>query len=174
METARDGFWGRIIYIVSALGVAAVFFLVYGPRPEALDGKLDVSALPAVNASLNAVTTVLLLSGLVLVKRGHLVGHRRVMLAAFASSGLFLCSYVVYHAFQAGPRAYTGDVRGVYLTLLISHILLAAVILPMALFTLYRGWNGQLERHRKLARVTLPTWLYVSVTGVVIYAMLYL
>lgn len=173
METARDGFWSRIIYIVSALAVGAVFFLVYGPRPDGLDGRLDVSALPTVNASLNATTTVLLVTGLALVRRGRLEGHKRAMLAAFTTSALFLVTYVVYHAFKAGPKPYLGELRGLYLTLLVSHIVLAAVILPMALFTLYRGWNGQLERHRKLARVTLPLWLYVSVTGVVIYAMLY-
>lgn len=168
------GFWNRIIWIVSALGVGAVVFLVYGPRPEALGGQLDVSALPTVNATLNATTTVLLVIGVLLVKAGRLEGHKRVMLGAFATSAMFLVSYVLYHAFKDGPKAYTGELRGVYLTILLSHIVLAAAILPMALFTLQRGWAGELEKHRRLAKVTFPVWLYVSVTGVVIYAMLYL
>ena len=173
METANEGFVSRIIYIVSALLLLAVAFLVWGPRPEALGGALAVSALPTVNASLNGATVLLLVIGVTLVKRGRIEAHRRVMLSAFATSGMFLVSYVVYHTFKDGPKAYEGDLRGLYLTILLTHIVLAAVIAPLALFTLYRGWNGHLEKHRRLARITFPVWLYVSITGVVIYAMLY-
>ena len=88
-------------------------------------------------------------------------------------SAAFLVTYVVYHWFKAGPAEYVGDYRGLYLFILLSHIVLAAAILPMALITLYRGWNDQRGKHRAIARITLPLWLYVSVTGVVIYAMLY-
>lgn len=172
--TPRDGFWLRIIYIVSALLLAAVAFLILGPRPEGMAGRLDVSALPTVNASLNGITTVLLLTGWALVVKGRVEAHRKVMLTAFATSAMFLASYVVYHWFKAGPKSYAGDHRGVYLAILASHIVLAAAILPAALVTLYRGWNMQVDRHRRLARWTLPLWLYVSVTGVVIYWMLYL
>lgn len=170
-EAPREGFWLRIIYIVSALVVAAVAFLALGPRPTA--GRLDVSALPTVNAALNATTTLLLITGWVLAVRRRIEQHRKVMLSAFATSAAFLVSYVVYHSFKAAPQAYTGDHRGLYLAILMSHIVLAAAILPMALVTLYRGWTLQRDRHRRLARLTLPLWLYVSVTGVVIYAMLY-
>lgn len=178
-----DGFWLRIIYIVSAVICAAVAFLILGPRPESTRGALDVSALPTVNASLNALTTVLLVSGWLLVRRARglagaareaqIARHRGVMLAAFASSSAFLVSYVVYHWFKDGPRPYTGDFRAIYLTILLSHVVLAAAIVPLALITLYRGWRDQVARHRRLARITLPLWLYVSVTGVVIYVMLY-
>ena len=179
-----DGFWLRIIYILSALVCAAVGFLILGPRPEGTEGALDVSALPSVNASLNALTTCLLLVGWVLVRsardltgaarEARIAQHRRAMLAAFSTSSAFLVSYVLYHWFKDGPRAYEGDLRAVYLTVLLSHIVLAAAIIPLALITLYRGFTGQIARHRRIARITLPTWLYVSVTGVVIYAMLYL
>jgi putative membrane protein len=169
----RDGFWLRIIYIVSALVCAAVAFLILGPRPSG-GGGLDVSALPLVNASLNGVTTVLLVVAFVLIKQRRIAAHRNVMLGAFATSAAFLVTYVIYHWFKSGPKAYTGAFRGLYLGILASHILLAALILPLALVTLYRGWVDQRAKHRKLAKVTLPLWLYVSVTGVAIYAMLYL
>lgn len=173
LETsARDGFWLRIIYIVSALVCGAVAFLILGPRPT-VGGSLDVSALPLVNASLNGTTTVLLLTGYALIRQRKLIQHRNVMLCAFATSATFLVTYVIYHWFKSGPKAYTGAYRGLYLAILGSHIILAVVILPLALVTLYRGWVNQRPQHRKLAKITLPLWLYVSVTGVVIYAMLY-
>ncbi len=170
--TARDAFWLRIIYIVSALVCAAVAFLILGPRPSS-GGSLDVSALPLVNASLNALTTVLLLIGYALIRRRKIPQHRNVMLAAFAASAAFLVTYVIYHWFKSGPKPYLGRFRGLYVAILLSHISLAVVILPLALVTLYRGWVNQRPAHRKLAKITLPLWLYVSVTGVVIYAMLY-
>jgi putative membrane protein len=169
---ARDSFWLRIILIVSALLCAAVLFLIYGPRPTP-GGGLDVSALPTVNAALNGTTTVLLLIGYALIRKRRILQHKRVMLAAFGSSAAFLVSYVIYHSQKAGPAAYTGGYRGLYLFILLTHIVLAAVILPLALLTLQRGWSNRREKHRKIARITLPLWLYVSVTGVVIYAMLY-
>ena len=95
------------------------------------------------------------------------------MLLALGLSVLFLCTYIAYHSFQIGPTRYSGDYPWVYYPILISHIILATVILPMALLTLYRGWTGQIESHRPLARITLPLWLYVSATGVIIYGMLY-
>ena len=135
----RDGFWLRIIYIVSALISLAVAFLILGPRPEGTQGALDVSLLPTVNASLNALTTVLLLVGLWLIKQKRVAQHRSVMLAAFGSSSAFLISYIIYHWFKAGPKAYSGDFRAIYLAILLSHIVLAALIIPLALVTLYRG-----------------------------------
>ncbi len=168
---AEGGFWPRIIYTVSAALVGAVAFLYFGPRPAG--GALDVSALPTVNASLNGLTTVLLLVAVGMVKTGRIEAHKRFMLGAFGTSAAFLVSYVLYHSFKAAPKAYVGDHRGLYLAILLSHIVLAAGIAPLALFTLYRGWFGHLEKHRRLARLTLPVWLYVSVTGVVIYWMLY-
>jgi putative membrane protein len=131
-----------------------------------------------VNASLNALTAALLVVGWRLIKRKRVKQHKAVMLAAFASSSAFLTSYVIYHWFKDGPAKYTGSFKPLYLAILLTHIVLAAVILPLALVTLYRGWSvgaakGQAQKHRKIARITLPLWLYVSVTGVAIYAMLY-
>lgn len=172
-HTARDGFWLRIIYVVSAVLAGAVAFLILGPRPEGMQGVLDVSGLPLVNASLNAANIVLLVAGVTLARAGRLAAHKRVMLTAFGTSAAFLVSYVLYHWFKAGPKAYTGELRGLYLSILLSHVVLAAAILPLALVTLYRGWQDQRARHKRIARITFPIWLYVSVTGVVIYVMLY-
>ena len=172
-DSARDGFWLRLILLVSALLVGAVAFLILGPRPSALEGRLDVSMLPALNATLNGAAALLLLTGFALVRAGRVDAHRKVMLAAFATSAAFLVSYVVYHGFKAGPRPYLGAHRGVYLTILATHVVLAAVVLPLQLVTLYRGWRMQRDKHRRVARVTFPLWLYVSVTGVVIFWMLY-
>jgi putative membrane protein len=95
------------------------------------------------------------------------------MLTAFGTSSTFLVSYVIYHWFKAGPKQYTGDFTEIYYFILITHIILAVIIIPLALITLYRGWTDNIGKHRRIARITLPIWLYVSVTGVVIYRMLY-
>ena len=135
---------------------------------------MTVSDLPAVNATLNAIAAVLLLIGYREIRRGRMERHRAAMIAACATSTLFLISYVTYHA-QAGSRPFTGQgpVRILYFTILISHILLAAAILPLALITLTRALRERFDRHAALARWTLPIWLYVSVTGVAVYFMLY-
>ncbi len=169
----KDRFWISIIAIVSVAVAAAVCFLILGPRPEGVRGSLDVSFLPTVNATLNTLTALLLVVGYALVRRKQVENHRRVMLSAFGSSTLFLVTYVVYHWYKSAPVPYGGDWKGVYYFILLTHIVLAAAILPLALITLYRGWNLQVARHRKIARITLPLWLYVSVTGVLIYWMLY-
>jgi uncharacterized membrane protein YozB (DUF420 family) len=135
---------------------------------------IEIADLPAVNASLNALATVLLATGWVLISQGKVEQHRRCMLAAFATSSLFLASYLVYH-FNVGSIAFTGQgpLRILYFTILISHIVLAIVILPMALITLARALRTQFDAHRRIARWTLPLWLYVSITGVIVYIMLY-
>lgn len=135
---------------------------------------MSVSDLPALNATLNAIAAVLLVIGYVLIRRGRIQQHRRVMLAAFTTSALFLVSYVIYHA-NAGSRPFAGQgaIRIVYFAILISHVILAAAILPMALITLTHALRARFDRHRRIARWTLPIWLYVSVTGVVVYLMLY-
>jgi uncharacterized membrane protein YozB (DUF420 family) len=135
---------------------------------------LDVTMLPAVNATLNSIAAVLLATGYILIRRGRVAQHRLCMLAAFATSALFLVSYLAYHA-QVGSQPFTGHgpIRVVYFTILISHIILAALILPLALMTLRRGLRRDDVRHVAIARWTLPIWLYVSVTGVIVYWMLY-
>jgi uncharacterized membrane protein YozB (DUF420 family) len=130
--------------------------------------------LPTLNAALNATTAVLLLTGWWLVRRGQKQAHRAAMLAAVATSALFLVSYLVYH-FEVGSVRFRGQgaVRAVYLAILASHTVLAAAIVPLVLVTLARALRGRFDAHRRLARVTLPLWLWVSVTGVVVYWMLY-
>jgi putative membrane protein len=169
----QDDFWLRIIYIVSVVISAAIAFLILGPRPEGIEGALDVSALPLVNATLNGITTILLLAGYTFIRQKKRQQHKNVMLSAFGTSGAFLVSYVIYHWFKAGPKLYTGEFTEIYLFILLTHILLAAIIIPLALVTLYRGWTGNIGKHRKIAKITFPLWLYVSITGVMIYLMLY-
>ena len=169
----QDSFWLRIIYIVSIIISATVAFLILGPRPVGIEGALDVSKLPLLNASLNGMTTILLVIGYILIRKKKRQQHKNIMLTAFGTSAAFLVSYVIYHWFKSGPKQYTGAFPEIYFFILITHIILAAIIIPLALITLYRGWSDQLKKHRKIARITLPLWLYVSVTGVVIYLMLY-
>ena len=135
---------------------------------------MTIHDLPAVNATLNAMSGVLLLIAYALIRARRIEQHRRVMIAAFVASALFLVSYVVYHA-QVGSVRFTrhGFVRPLYFTILVTHVTLAAVVLPMAIVTLSRGLKARYAQHRRIARWTLPIWLYVSVTGVVIYLMLY-
>ena len=134
----------------------------------------EVSDLPGVNATLNAAAAMLLSVGYVLIRSGRVAAHRACMLAACATSTLFLASYVVYHL-HVGSVAFTGQgpIRVLYFTVLISHIVLAAFILPLALVTLVRALGERFAAHAAIARWTLPIWLYVSVTGVAVYWMLY-
>jgi len=135
---------------------------------------VTIADLPALNATLNATCAILLTIGYVLIRRGRVRLHRRVMIAAFVTSTLFLTSYLIYHAnIGSKPFPGTGTIRTVYLTILISHILLAIAIVPMALITLSRGLRERFDRHVAIARWTLPVWLYVSITGVIVYVMLY-
>ena len=135
---------------------------------------IQVHDLPAVNATLNAIAAVLLVWGYTLIRRKRIQQHRRVMISAFAVSILFLICYLIYHA-QVGsvPYGRTGFLRGLYLSILFTHVVLAATVPVLASITLYRGWKGNYPRHRRIARWTFPIWLYVSVTGVIVYLMLY-
>jgi putative membrane protein len=135
---------------------------------------LTLADLPALNATLNGISAILLVIAFIFIKRKNITAHRRTMLAAFATSALFLTSYLIYHA-NIGSKPYpgTGVMRTVYFSILIPHVILAAVVLPLALITLSRGLRMEVQQHRKIARVTLPLWLFVSVTGVIVYLMLY-
>ena len=135
---------------------------------------MTVSDLPALNATLNATSAVLLAAGWILIKRGRIRAHRTVLLAACTTSVLFLISYLIYHA-QVGSVRFTkvGPIRMVYFTILLTHTVLAAAIVPMVLITLSRGLRARYDTHRRIARWTMPLWLYVSVTGVIVYVMLY-
>lgn len=135
---------------------------------------IDYSLLPTVNATLNAISGIFLLTGYVFIRRRQINAHRNAMLGAFTSSTLFLISYLVYHA-NVGSRPFTGQgsIRVVYFVILVSHVILAAAILPMAISTLSRGLRGRYVEHKRIAKWTFPTWMYVSVTGVIVYLMLY-
>jgi uncharacterized membrane protein YozB (DUF420 family) len=134
----------------------------------------SVSDLPLVNASLNTIATLLLIVGYVCIRQRRIAAHRAAMVAAFATSVLFLISYLIYHA-HAGSRPFPGqgNIRVVYFVILITHIVLAATIPPLAGVTLWRAYRRRFDRHMKIARWTLPLWLYVSITGIVVYWMLY-
>lgn len=135
---------------------------------------MNAPLLPTINAALNATAAALLIWGYTLIRRRRIATHRKVMISAFITSCLFLICYLIYHA-QVGSVHFphTGLIRTVYLTILTTHTLLAATVPFLAVITLRRALKGKFERHRALARWTLPIWLYVSVTGVVVYVMLY-
>jgi uncharacterized membrane protein YozB (DUF420 family) len=135
---------------------------------------MELRDLPTLNACLNATAAILLVTGHRLIRTGRRQAHQRVMLAAFSVSVLFLISYLVYH-YQVGSVRFggTGAIRTVYLTILVSHSILAAAVPVLAVVTLCRALRGRFDAHRRIARWTLPIWLYVSVTGVLVYWMLY-
>jgi uncharacterized membrane protein YozB (DUF420 family) len=135
---------------------------------------ISVSQLPSINAALNSLSAVFLLTGYFFIRRTNAKAHRACMLSAFVCSTLFLVSYLVYH-YQVGsvPFQGQGQIRTIYFTILITHTILAAVIVPLALITLFRALRERFDSHRRIARWTFPIWLYVSTTGVIVYAMLY-
>lgn len=135
---------------------------------------MELRDLPTLNALLNTTCAILLCWGYYFIRKRDIEAHRKMMFAAFTTSVLFLVSYLVYH-YNVGSVKFTktGPIRTVYFSILISHTILAAAVAPMAVVTIYRAWKRNFEKHRKLARITLPIWLYVSVTGVMVYLMLY-
>jgi len=135
---------------------------------------LEISDLPTLNATLNALSGTLLVAAYAMIRRGDIVWHRALMLGAFSVSVLFLISYVIYHA-NAGSRPFTGTgpIRIFYFAILITHIVLAAAVVPLAIVTLRRGLRRDDTRHKAIAHWTFPIWLYVSITGVIVYVMLY-
>ena len=169
---------GWLISLVSLLVVLLVALLSLAPQGALLRAdRLNDTAvawLPRLNAGLNGASAVLLTAGTLFIRRRQVKRHRFCMLSAFGLSALFLISYVIYHAF-AGSTQFPGPpyIRPIYLAILISHIVLAIVVLPLALTTLYRAWQGTFIQHRRIARWTLPIWLYVSVSGVAVYLLLY-
>ena len=135
---------------------------------------IALSDLPAVNAALNSASALLLVAGYLFIRKGRVALHRLCMLSALLTSTLFLTSYLIYH-YHIGSVPFRGPgwIRAIYFTILISHTILAIAIVPLVLITLYRALKSDFERHKRIARWTLPLWLYVSVTGVVVYWMLY-
>jgi putative membrane protein len=162
----------RIIFALS-LSVLAAVAVVMALAPTG-NAATQPSTLAKVNVVLNASAGLFLLAGFACVRSGNVAWHRRCMLSAFGLSTAFLVSYVLHHA-QVGSVPFRGEgiLRPLYFGILIPHIVLAGVIVPLALFTLYRGWVGKVAAHRRIARVTFPLWLFVSVSGVAVYALLY-
>ena len=135
---------------------------------------IAIRDLPAINAILNATAAILLVWGYMLIRRKRMRTHKRVMLAAFVTSCAFLTFYLIYHAHVGSVRyPHSGVLRVIYLSILATHTALAATVPPLAIVTLNRGLSSRFDKHRTIARWTLPIWLYVSVTGVVVYLMLY-
>ena len=161
-----------VILAISAAVLAFLFWLIYF-RPPTLTSPGFVRHLNAVNAALNAVSAVLLCAGLLAVKARKYERHLKLMFAALGSSALFFVSYVIYHKFHGDTKFLgTGAVRPVYFAILISHIVLSAVALPLILTTFYLALAGRMRAHRRVSKFTFPIWLYVSVTGVLIFGML--
>lgn len=135
---------------------------------------MNVFDLPTLNAGLNTLSTSLLLLGYVFIRRGERERHRKTMLAALVSSGLFLCSYLFYH-YHVGsvPYPHHDWTRPLYFAVLIPHVILAALVAPFVVVIVWRAMQGEFERHRRLARWVWPTWIFVSISGVIVYLMLY-
>ena len=135
---------------------------------------IELADLPAINATLNSIAFVLLITGQRLIRRGKVIAHKRCMILAFAVSTLFLATYLTYRVFGEEKKfGGTGWIRPVYFFILVTHIALAASVPVLATWTLMLGLAGRFERHRRLARITFPIWVYVSVTGVIVYFLLF-
>lgn len=169
-EESDRGFW-LFNALISTAAVAFLGWLLLVREGGGVNA--DLAFMPAVNATLNATSATLLVLGFVAIRRGRREVHKRLMVSAFAASAVFLVGYVLYH-YAHGDTQYQGEgaIRIVYFTILISHVLLSIVMLPMILTTFYLAAKERFSSHKKLARWTLPIWLYVSVTGVLIYFML--
>ena len=171
--TAESPAVSWVIGVLSVVVFAAVIIVLYampgrGPAPG------TPGALATVNAVLNGGAACFLLTGYAFIRKRRIKAHRTCMVTAFVLSSLFLVTYLIHHA-QVGsvPFRHEGWIRGVYFAVLVPHVVLAAAIVPLVLLTIYRGWTERIEKHRQIARWTLPLWLYVSVSGVAVYLMLY-
>lgn len=160
------------ILIVSVMAFLFLLYLIY-VNESVEDSANWVQALPALNAFLNSVSTILILSGYVAIRKKKYKVHMRFMLTAFITSCLFLISYLIYHHY-AGDTPFPGQgfIRPIYFAILISHIILSAFVVPLVLTSYYFAFSGRFTTHRKVSKWTFPIWLYVSVTGVVIFFML--
>jgi putative membrane protein len=173
MEQNRNGKnYTPVIVILSILINLIVATLFFMPKVQA-DTGFDLTVLPLLNAVLNSFTFVFLIAALTMIKKKNIKLHRRFILAAFTTTAIFLISYLTYHGLAESTH-YGGDgmLKYIYFFILLTHILLAIVIVPLALITLVRGLNMQVEKHRKIARWAMPIWLYVSLTGVLVYLLI--
>lgn len=169
----NERLYTRIIWIVSIV-IPLVVAVLINPRMElGLDLGFDSFILPKINAVINTIVSLLLILGFVFIRRRDINRHRLCMGGAFGLSAIFLISYVLYHL-SVGHTPYCGEggIRTLYFILLISHIILSAGIVPLASFSIFRALSERYDKHRKIAKITFPIWLYVSVTGVVVYLMI--
>jgi putative membrane protein len=166
----KDKFYTRLIVILSIAVPLAVAALILFPDTLKVDFGIDRGTLPAFHAILNGSTAILLILGLVFIRNKNIAAHRGAMLAAFGLSAVFLVSYVV-SKLNADPIPYGGEgwLKSLYFFILITHILLSVPVLPLAMFAIYRGLTGEYEKHKKTVRWAFPIWLYVAVTGVLVY-----
>jgi putative membrane protein len=166
--------YNPLIWTITILAIITILGLNYIPRnTTGTIFGMDLAVLPLINAILNGISFIFLVCALVMIKKKNIKAHQRFIYAAFATTFLFLITYLTYHA-MAGSTKFgaTGVAASIYYIVLISHVILAAAILPLSLMTLARGLNMRVEKHRKIARWTMPIWLYVSITGVVVYLMI--
>jgi putative membrane protein len=169
----NDKVYFRIILVISILIPVAVAVLMQ--LPQGFFGDFDAHVLPAVNAVINSMVTICLLTGYYFILKKNILVHKRLMLAAFILSAIFLVSYIVYHGqVKEGETKFggVGLIRYIYYFFLITHIVLSGIVVPLVLITIYRSTTGQIEKHRRIAKITLPVWLYVAITGVVVYFMI--
>ncbi len=173
LKQANEKSLSIFIYALSVVVVSLVAFLIFFPQILSLGGGVNVSYLPKFHAFINGSCAVLLVLGFIAIKNKNIRLHKTMMVSTFVLSSIFLISYVIYHS-QAPATKFGGEgaIRLVYYFVLLTHIVLAAIILPLALFTIARSWRGEFEKHKKIARITLPLWLYVAVTGVLVYVMI--
>lgn len=170
-ERGRDGWFYAVTAVLSAAALGFIGYVLLFRGHSAHTGS-ELDFLPVVNAGLNTLSATLLCAGYAAIRRGSVRVHRLCMGSALVSSALFLCCYLIYH-YTHGDTKYAGThLRALYFVVLISHIVLSAAVPPLALTTVYLALRGSFVRHKRLARITLPLWLYVSVTGVIIYLML--
>lgn len=170
-ETKQRNYTPIIVTLTILINVlvAVLFFM---PKYDGL-GDVDLTFLPFLNAVLNSFTFVFLVAALVAIKKKNIKSHRKFIFSALGTTALFLVSYVTYHGLtESTTFGGEGLIRYVYYFILITHILLSVIIVPLALTSVARGLNMQVEKHRKIARITMPIWLYVSFTGVLVYIMI--
>lgn len=167
----NDSFYKRLIYLVSVVVFLLVLILSRLPKQEVIPSW--VAFLPKLNAFLNGGTTILLLFSFYFIRKKNIPMHRRLNISACVLSTIFLLSYVTFHSFGVETKFPADNpMRPVYLIILITHIILAAVVLPLVLLSLYRGLTNQVSSHKKITRWSYPIWLYVTVTGVIVYLMI--
>jgi len=176
IDNSSDSYNGKVFVVIGVISLSVLAFLVwliYFKQGAKTEGGGFIDFLPILNAFLNALTSIFLVTGIVLIKQNKLDWHKRFMLTATFTSTLFLMSYITYHHFHGDSKFVAmGLIRPIYFGILISHILLSAIQVPLILATLYLALTRQYVKHKKVAKITFPIWLYVSVTGVIIFIIL--